>query len=41
MRPRIPFFTKEGGGMASDIGMINDHLVQDLNFEDGLYVAFA
>ena len=28
-------FYKEGGGMASDIGMINDHLVQDLKLEDG------
>lgn len=28
-------FYKEGGGMASDIGMIEDHLVLDLKYEDG------
>lgn len=28
-------FYKEGGGMASDIGMIDDHMVLDLKYEDG------
>lgn len=28
-------FYKESGGMASDIGMIDDHMVLDLKYEDG------
>ncbi|MEG0736167.1 MAG: hypothetical protein RR441_04825 [Longicatena sp.] len=28
-------FYKEGGGMASDIGMINEHMVLDLKYKDG------
>lgn len=28
-------FYKEGGGMASDIGMIDEHMVLDLKYEDG------
>lgn len=28
-------FYKENGGMASDIGKIDEHLVEDLKFEDG------
>lgn len=28
-------FYKEGGGMASDIGVIDDHMVLDLKYEDG------
>lgn len=28
-------FYKEGGGMASDIGMIDEHMVLDLKYEEG------